>query len=350
MTLIELLIGVIVATMVVAAAFAILTTSGRAVRASDNTAETQQNTRIAMDLISRDIRVAGFGLSGQVGGCTNTAGAYGIIPIDNADTGNDAGPDKVSLVVPLGNSKWTLAAAAVDPGTGITGITLQSGGGQALVDAGLDTSSATSSMISINGAVNVQVASRTGDALTFTAAAPKGATFPSGAPVYFLQCIRYQIGTTTAECTTGGPCLLRGTVAAGGATSLAPIVDGIEDIQFAYACDGCIGSGIPDGSIDDQGATPSGTFDQADFLTNQTWTTSPMTPDKIRVVQVSVVGRDTRSDQGFGEKASATAVSPTPLQISDHNHANDAGYNLATYQQYRRRVLTKTVEMRNVSS
>lgn len=350
-TLIELMIGIVIALVVVVAGFTILTTTGRALRANDQVVDTQQNARIAMDLIVGDIKVAGFGLAGtlastQVGGCkTPTAGIpFGIIPSDKVSTGADNGADKISLVIPTTSVLWKLSA-----NTGVAGfktITLQGGGGQSMIDAGLNTVAATTAMISINGVLTAQVESRAGDVLTLidTVAAP--AQFLAGTPVYLLQCIRYEIGTPAA-CTSNGPCLMRGTVAPDLTTSLSPIVDGIEDIQFAYACDGCLGTGIPDRIIDDQG-TPSGAFDQADFLTNETWETAPKTPDKIRLIQVSVVGRQVADDQGFGESANGKAMSSSALTVSDHNHTIDAGYSATTYSQYRRRVLTKTVETRNV--
>jgi len=34
--------------------------------------------------------------------------------------------------------------------------------------------------------------------------------------------------------------------------------------------------------------------------------------------------------------------------VGDHNPTNDAGFNLTTYQQIRRRVLIRTVDARNL--
>ena len=355
-TLIELMFGLLIAMIVIAASFTILTTTSKAVRANDQAVDTQQNARIAMDLIVGDIKVAGFGLTQQgtatqIGGCTNLSagvgGPYPIIPIDHTTSGSgaDRGADKISLVVPTTDTLWKLQAATGN--SGFKTITLPSGGGTSMANAGLSTAAAATAMISINGTVSAQVQSRSGDTLTLLNTVTAPAQFPAGTPIYLLQCIRYEIGTAAA-CGSNGPCLMRGTVAPDGTTSLSPVVDGIEDIQFAYACDGCLGGGVPDRSIDDQGATPSGTFDQADFLTNQTWRTLPMTPDKIRLIQVSVVGRQISDDKGFGEDVLTTSTSSSALQVSDHNHADDAGYNVMTYKQYRRRLLTKTVDTRNV--
>ena len=346
-TLIELLIGMVVTFVIVAAAFTLLTTTSKALRANDQTVDTQQNVRIAMDLIASDIKVTGFGMNAQVGGCVNTVGGistpYAIVPKDQTPTGKDSGADTISLVVPMGNTGWTLAGATSN--TGFTQITLASGGGTGMTNAGLSTAASSTAVISINGDVTATVSSVSGDVLTLASTIPAPLTFPAKTPVFLLQCIQYQIGTP-AQCSSNGPCLLRGTVAPNGVATVTPIVDGIEDIQFAYACDGCTGGGIPDGTIDDQNA--SGTFDQADFLTNTTWSTAPTTPDKIRLVQVSIVGRQVNTDQGFGERMAPASVSGAPPQVSDHNAQDDGGFSQATYSQYRRRILTKTLETRNV--
>ena len=60
-TLIELMVGVVVSAVVVAAGLAMLTMSEKAMRASEQTVDTQQNVRTAMEFLSRDLRQAGFG-------------------------------------------------------------------------------------------------------------------------------------------------------------------------------------------------------------------------------------------------------------------------------------------------
>jgi type IV pilus assembly protein PilW len=139
-------------------------------------------------------------------------------------------------------------------------------------------------------------------------------------------------------------------------------MDGVEDLQFGYACDGCdprINAGSPDGQMDDLDL--SNQFDQADFITNRNWfgTAGPygtyMTPSTIRMVQINIVARQTRTDQGMGEANQAMVHSIPIPTISDHNHANGvfaAGDNASpaqqqSYFQFRRRVLTRTVELRN---
>ena len=96
-TLIELLVSLVIALVVVAVCFTVLVTTSKALRANDQTAETQQNVRIAMDLIASDVKVAGMGMTNQVGGCMNTVSGIptvaAIVPGEQTPTGNDNGAD-----------------------------------------------------------------------------------------------------------------------------------------------------------------------------------------------------------------------------------------------------------------
>lgn len=338
-TLVELMIGAVVASIVVLAGFTMLTTSQKSTQANDQVVETQQNIRIAMDLLSHDIKHAGFGRIGPVGACPTA-----IVPLDNTPAGPDTGPDSIRLLVPIGTSiapAWTLASA-VGGAVSIPQITLTAGAvANMATEAG---GSLTGAAVTIAGVTTVTVTSVSGNSINFPPIPPPVA-FPAGMPVYLLQCVTYSIGTTTAACGGSSPCLLRNGVS---------VADGIEDIQFAYACDGCnalVNGGVADRIVDDQNA--SGSFDQTDFVTNNTWSTAPLTPDKIRLVQVTVVARQTTVDQGLGEGLAPASLSPPVLQVSDHNHnaglfvGGDFGALNPPYANYRRRVVTRTVETKN---
>jgi type IV pilus assembly protein PilW len=120
-------------------------------------------------------------------------------------------------------------------------------------------------------------------------------------------------------------------------------------------------AGDPDGAIDDMNGSNS--FDQGDFMagiTGVNWFLQPpsskMTTNKIRTVQVSIVARQTRTDQGTGEGLSTLVQNMNTIPtISDHNHANGVftlGDNSTpaqqqAYLQFRRRILTRTIELRN---
>ena len=268
-TLIELMVGLVVTLLIVGAGFTVLTTTQKATHANDQVANTQQSVRVAMDLISRDIKLAGFGMTGPVGACNSA-----LVPADNDPTGADKGPDQISLVVPVGNSiapnAWTLLATV---GPGFNQIQLPSA---AAVNNMVSQGMVANSMISIGGSATGTVTGTSADRININAL-PAPFFFGAGTPVYILQCMRYQIGATAAACGNGlWPCLLRGPV--GGV--LVPIADGIEDIQFAYGCDGCVATinlGAPNGIIDDQGGV-GGTFGEEDFVTDSTWSGGSLNP------------------------------------------------------------------------
>ncbi len=287
-----------------------------------------------MELLTQDLKTAGFSMTGAVGACANA-----IMPADNTPGGADTGPDAVSVVVPTALS--TLAAQ-VTGGPTATTITLQPGSVAAMSPDGFGVGA----VLSINGALSRNVTGIATDTLTLGTAISSAAVFPANTPVFWLRCIRYDIvRATDANATTlcGGnpPCLRRGPNPDTNPTSMVAIAEGIEDLQLAYACDGCNAVGaVPDRVIDDQNA--SNTFDTADFISNNVWTASPMTPDTIRMVRISIVARQTQNDPQWSSTA--------PIVAEDHNPTNDAGFSSATYQQSRRRLLTRTVQARNLGS
>ena len=343
-TMIELLVGITIAAIVSAAAFTALTSSSKATRANDQTAQTQQSARVAMELLSHDIKMAGYGTGGPINNC-GTA----IVPSDNNVAGNDTGPDSISLIVPT--AVGTTTAPVSGP---ITAITLSTTGG--LVPT---------SPISIGGVVTTTVASLAGSTATLGTTLGAPTTFPANTQVYWLQCVTYQVIRATdvnaAICGGNAPCLARGVEAPllagkidcngpGGATACVAIAEGIEDLQLSYACDGCnaaVNSGVADRVVDDQGAIDN-IFGAGDFVSNSNWSVTPMTPDAIRLVLVSIVARETRAGQGFGEGNSVMANTIGPMIVQDHDPSADPGYAASTYQPFRRRLVTRTIEVRNI--
>jgi len=339
-TLIELMIGMAVGIVVIAAAFTILTTTSKSLQANERIVDTQHNLRVAMELLARDLKLAGFGNPGvPIGACTNV-----IVPADQTPTGPDSGPDSVQLLVPTtratGSNRWTLRTPTTT--AGVTQITLQPGAVADMVTSGLV---ANTSYVSIGGSATAQVTGYDASASTLNVAIPPPLWFQSEDAIYLLQCIRYRVvyapdpGNLCAGVT---PCLTRGVAGVvAGPNAEAPIAEGIEDLQLAYACDGCvtaINSGIPNKVIDDQNG--SNTFDQADFLSNVPWTVAPLTPDKIQLVQVALVARQSKNDQGFGETIRAFVGSGGMAVTGDHTLPADPNH--------RRRMLVRTVETRNV--
>lgn len=355
-TLIELMSALTITTVIVAAGYTILTTTHKASISNERAVGTQQNVRVAMELIARDIKQAGFGMplapnppvGGIAGNCAPGGTTAAITPVDNNSAGpltavNDTGADRVSVIAPRTNPDWVLASAAPAAGGGaFTAITLTGTAVTEMVNEGMQNGSG--AYVSLGGVVTVPVTSSSGATITLGTTTYAPMNFPIGTQVYLLQCVTYQVAIGTANCVTAGPCLTRTVGSGTAAATTTPLVDGVEDLQFAYACDGCI-SGVPDGVIDDINA--NGTFDIADFQTNRVWVVGTFDPATIRLVQINIVARQTAIDQGTGEGNQAGALR-TPIQVSDHLPSNDAGYAAATYQSFRRRFLTRTVDTRNM--
>jgi type IV pilus assembly protein PilW len=339
-TLIELMVGMAVSVIVVAVAFTILTTTSKSLRANEQIVDTQQNLRMGMEMLVRDFKLAGFGSPAvPIGNCTS-----GIVPADQNTGGADTGPDSVQLLVPStrssGANRWTLRLPTTSAGT--TVITLQPGAVTDMVNSGL---TANVSYISIGGSATALVTGFNAAGSTINVAIPPPIWFQTEDRVYLLQCIRYRVVPTPDPgnvCGGVAPCLTRGVAGVvAGPNAEAPIAEGIEDLQLAYACDGCvtaINTGIPDHVIDDQNG--SNNFDQADFLSNLPWTAAPLTADKIQLVQVALVARQSKNDQGFGEANNAMVGSSSLTVTGDHSLPADPNH--------RRRILVKTVETRNV--
>ncbi len=357
-TLVELMAAVLITVVIVAATMTTVVTSNRANVVNTQVADTQQNVRLAIDLLGRDIKLAGFNynatdpMTTTVGTCNAAVGAIqkpvGLLPQDQAPAGADTGPDAVAMVLPVNAPGWTLTAAVGGTPNNKTFDNAISLSATALTEMTASPNGlAMGSTISIGGAVAKTVNSVTGTTIGFGTGNFIDGQFPIGTPVYLMQCVRYQVvANAPATCGSDTPCLLRNGV---------PLVDGVEDMQVTYACDGCNQAApnplFADGIVDDQdGSSASGfpTFTQGDFISNSAWAISPGTPDKIRMTQVSLVVRPTKSDEGLDEKGTRAANTTGPVIVGDHNPSTDATYDATVYQQQRRRTVVRTIQPRNL--
>ena len=388
-TLVEIMVATAITSVIVLAGMAALTMTGKAVRANEQVSDAQQDARMAMEMIAHDIKMGGFGPQIDpsknplpVGNCGIGGTPVPILPGDNNPTVGvaDTGPDQISLMVPLtvyaapGVSAWQ-TTAPFGPGV-VANVAINAAILPAMTAAGFGANS----FISLGGAVMYQVQGAAAPILLTVPEPGPNTVIPTGTQISILQCITYQVipqlagGAPGADfnniCGGNAPCLVRGianaTVASFGRvlpncnvplSPCLPIVNGIEDIQFAYACDGCLLALPPiqpEGLIDDMNANLI--FDQGDYISNQIWNAPPMTPSAIKMVQVSIVARQQSIDNGLGEgnsQAGPGVLSTTFLTVDDHLHAGgvfvagDAGAQVPPYASVRRRVLTRTVETRN---
>ena len=382
-TLTEMMVAAVASGAILAAGFGSLTVSQKVARANSQAMNTQSTARNALDMITADLKLAGFGMQGAqgpIGNCAINGTPAAIVPADNNPLGADFGPDIVSMVVPMTNSvalAGPLWQVFGNVGPGFNAINMPAGAMAAMGDAIPGGVAALPGMnVSIGGAVWSRIAGVTGTGLNLNPPLAAPIQFGTGTQVYLLQCITYQIippPDALNLCLGNAPCLVRGVAPAGvvgGPTCLnlgntcVPIMDGVEDLQLAFGCDGCsptINSGNPDGQIDDLDGTNN--MSPGDFVMNLNWfapaapfVSTYMNPSAIRLAQVTLVARQTGVDQGSGE-ANQVQINTgvIPIVGGDHNHVNGVfalGDNATpaqqqTYMQFRRRVLSRTVELRN---
>jgi type IV pilus assembly protein PilW len=392
-TLTEVMVATMMTTALLAAGFGALTVSQKGARVSGQVGNTQATARNALDMITADLKLAGFGMQGittPVGGCHINGTPSALVPVDNSPAGADFGPDSISMVVPMTNSITAVGAlwqVFVPPAGTIGGPKIPianipmpanatTGMGNA-IPGGF--SALPGNVVSIGGVAGSTIQLAKVGGLDINPAIQGPTAFGTGTQVYLVQCITYQVippPDALNICQGSSPCLVRGAVPAAlilpGTppncnqlnANCVPIMDGVEDLQLEYACDGCsptINSGNLDGQIDDLNG--NNIFDTPDFVTNRNWfgTAAPfggsMTPAKIRMVQVTIVARQTQLDQGMGEGISTNVSNNNAItNVSDHNHAtgvfafgdNTTPAQQQAYLQFRRRVQTRTVELRNM--
>lgn len=394
-TLTEVMVATMMTTALLAAGFGALTVSQKTTRVSGQVGNTQATARNALDMITADLKLAGFGMQGlttPVGGCHINGTPSALVPSDNNGAGADFGPDSISMVVPMTNSitavgaLWQVFVPPVGtiggPGVPIANIPMPAnattGMGNAIPGGFLGLPG---NVVSLGGVAGSVIQSANVGGLVLNPAIQGPTAFGTGTQVYLVQCITYQVippPDLLGICQGAAPCLVRGAVpaalvAAGTPpncnqvnANCVPIMDGVEDLQLEYACDGCnpvINGANPDGQIDDLNG--NNIFDQPDFVTNRNWfgTAAPfgtaMTPSKIKLVQVTIVARQTQLDQGMGEgRSTNVSNNNTITNVSDHNHAtgvfafgdNTTPAQQQAYLQFRRRVQSRTVELRNLRS
>ncbi len=345
-TLIELMVALAAFAIISVAGFAVLNTGQRSAMSNDQTVQIQQNVRLAMDLIARDVRMSSFGnpAAGSFLGCANT-----INTGDNAPA-EDLGPDRIAVMTVF--QQVGILTAPFTAGN----IINVSAPGPAVND-----------VISLEGTFTATVNGVGPVTLSRAVVAPTnyagGAT--AGTAVVEIKCITYTVSGALA---TPPYQLLR---AINGAAGVA-VVDGIESLQIAYALDT-----NNDGIIDDQPGGAVGIAlipDCKDFVPNDSWasTTCPLqvgagsqsmalgtaeyaaanaTPSAIRQIRLTVVGRATPPANAnvLGNCwRDATFTGPALLQVEDQLLAEPV--TCGVQGGIRRRALMRMVTLRNGSN
>jgi prepilin-type N-terminal cleavage/methylation domain-containing protein len=279
-TIIELMVAVAAFSIVSLAAFAVLDSGQRNALMNDQTVKVQQNVRLAMDLIARDIRMTGYGNPNLL--VTPFVGCGSHMVATNAATGPNTSDTIAIMTVNQEVGQLNVSIPAVVP-----------------TDMAMDNliPPVAPGVVTLDGIFTSRVNLVSPVLLTLVSTLPPTASFPKGTRVFDLACVTYFV--TGAGVTP--PFQLMRQV---GNQAAVAIVDGIESIQFAYAIDA-----DGNGAIDDQAGGKLGTFDCLDFVPNSgactdvvvrplgtgTVTAIPvsvsLTPTPVRQVRVTVIGR-----------------------------------------------------------
>lgn len=220
-TLIELLVALTISGILVAGVYRTFVSQQHTYTVQDQVVDMQQNVRLAINRMTRELRMAGFGGGGVNGWITteffNHGAMYGAF-----NNVVNPGADATSVTVVEGYQTLiptTMSAPAGPPSNSIFVNDV----------SGFDTGA--KKYISINGVESHQIAQIIGNEIRFPGWDKLTNDHQAGEPVYLVMAITYSIGPFE-----GKSCLLRDDHLGSG---LQPVVENVESIEFRN----------PDGSI-----------------------------------------------------------------------------------------------------
>ena len=221
LTLIELLIGVVLSSIVVLALYETLTSQHRTYMVQDDVSEMQQNLRVAMERMARTIRMAGFGKLStwtDMTGYAHTSG-WGFASLNFAVYPTSGAANTLHVVGCVEAPASTLAnAVAGNPTT----ITVSAG-------QGTNFSATTNRNISIGGKENARITGIAGDVLTIDTDLATGGNqglqsdYNAGTEIFVVRWITFSVDTTSTP-----PALVINEHDGAGSQELAQFITGMS--------------------------------------------------------------------------------------------------------------------------
>jgi prepilin-type N-terminal cleavage/methylation domain-containing protein len=300
-TLIELLIAIAITGFVTAAGFTFFNNTFNFSVLHKRKIDMQRETRIAIDILSRDIRIAGLGLIDPLVGSLQSAVAM-VQPGNNVDPDSSGTANKLDRITIIGGYQGvgTLSAIAT---RGSTAISIN-------FFAGVSPTYLVGKTISIEGFYYGTVTSRVGATNTFNISPglPITRDYSTLNTVVVIQRVTYRVAVPAGETE---PALYREVdLNNDGVADQSDIVaSGIEDFQVAYL--------LTDGT--EVYSPPAIAL--------------PRTGAQISAIRVSLLVRG---------KDPKTAARPSTRPVLEDHAAG------TTADQYHRKVMTKVVEVRNL--
>ena len=181
-TLVELMIALFIGMIIIGATYAAYISQQRSFISQDQVTEMNSTSKIALDMISNDIRETGFGVPSDLTTIQRPAGCLGINgylqSINITDRTNST--DEITI---LGGFRL-VGNIAAGVNTGSTTLTLSR-------ISNLNTTDR--SYISIAGLGFAIITGISGNTLTLHNSTPADRPYPSGVPVYLVENITYQV-------------------------------------------------------------------------------------------------------------------------------------------------------------
>ena len=249
-TLIELLIALVISAILVAGIYRAFIHQQKIYATQEQVADMQQNVRVAINKMMREIRMAGFGGLGNI---LSSPGPGDVNGFTNVITAN---ADSITI---LGGFRQ-ISSLKNDAAGGQNTITL--------ANSTSDFDGAIHHYICIGGLQGNIVQSRAGAVLTL--ANPLKVNYPAGTPVFKIHAITYGMRDDN-----GTPVLFRDLYSNTTSTKRETVAENIESLQFEY-------------------------FDDATPNPKQYWPPIASADlGKIRMIRVNVTAKTNRADPDF---------------------------------------------------
>ncbi len=270
-TLIELMIVLVIMSFLVGAIYRTFVGQQKSYTVQEEIVDTQQNARLSIQRMVREIRLAGFGNVNMALPVTLASGTYSNIVNPNVPAAGS-----LTILSAMDSGPVLTAQAAFGAST-ITVSTLTDEQGKAIFDT------ANRKYVSIGGVECRVITGVNAGTKTLTLADGLMFNHPVGTPVFGVRALTYRIVTVD-----GVPQLMRNENTGAGNEALS---DNIESVQYQYT------------------------------LLNGTVTTAPANPADIRMVRVSVTAKTNDPDpslkggDGYRRRQFATNINLKNLGI-----------------------------------
>lgn len=214
-TLVEMMVALVISSLVIASTFLTYTLHHNTFTTETQITDMQYAGSTAMDIISKDIREAGFGVPDN----PNINGQ--ATSLDITDTGADAGPDEVVL---LGAYRMVgRLNGAVNPGA--TTFTIAYEAGAPTLDSG------TLGFVSIDGLTYMDITAVAGNTITVSGTTPIDRYYPNNRCVYLIENVGYFVDGSTLY--RSSPTYSTANDVDGDGYGDQPIADNVDDLQFS---------------------------------------------------------------------------------------------------------------------